>query len=308
MDTNERFQGCLIGLAAGDALGAQVEFRERYEFETPTELTGGGPFNLGPGEWTDDTSMALCLAESLLHCQGFDAVDQMNRYCNWMNYGYLSSNGRCFDIGMTTANALRLYLASGEPLAGSTDPRTAGNGSLMRLAPIAMYWANDRKQAIHYAGQSSRTTHGAIEAIEACQCYTEFLIRALHGQSKSEILAPLEQAPSSPTIAATINGDWQGKTFNEIASSGYVVHSLQAALWCFAQTSNFEEAILTAIRLGDDTDTTAAITGQLAGAYYGVDAIPSRWLNRLVDLDILQTKANALFHASEANTRVSENV
>lgn len=298
MDQQERFEGCLLGLACGDALGAQVEFRERGAFETPTEMLGGGPFDLGPGEWTDDTSMALCLAESLLHCNGFNAVDQMNRYCNWMNYGYLSSNGRCFDIGMTTAVALRQYIATGEALAGSTNPNTAGNGSLMRLAPVAMFWLNDLEQAINQAGLSSKTTHGAAECIEACQLYVEYLIRALSGMPKSGLFAMPKTVPSSPLLKQIVSGEWQHKTAEQIASSGYVVHSIEAALWCVHGTNSFEEAILTAIRLGDDTDTTAAIAGQLAGALYGVSAIPERWLSRLVEREVIASKARALYNVA----------
>lgn len=294
MEQQERFEGCLLGLACGDALGAQVEFRERGAFETPTEMLGGGPFDLGPGEWTDDTSMALCLAESLLHCGGFDAVDQMNRYCNWMNYGYLSSNGLCFDIGMKTAVTLRQYIATGEALAGSPNPNTAGNGSLMRLAPVAMFWPYDLDQAITHAGLSSKTTHGATECIEACQLYVEYLVRALNGMPKSALFSAPKTVPSSPSLQRIANGEWQGKTLEQIASSGYVVHSIEAALWCVHGTNSFEEAILAAIRLGDDTDTTAAITGQLAGALYGISAIPNRWLACLVERDLIASKARAL--------------
>ncbi|NQD35987.1 ADP-ribosylglycohydrolase family protein [Permianibacter sp. IMCC34836] len=300
MEQQERFEGCLLGLACGDALGAQVEFRERGAFETPTEMLGGGPFELGPGEWTDDTSMALCLAESLLHCRGFDAVDQMNRYCNWMNYGYLSSNGSCFDIGVTTSVALRQYIATGEAFAGSTNPNSAGNGSLMRLAPVAMFWLNDLDQAITQAGLSSKTTHGAVECIEACQLYAEYLIRALKGTPKTTLFATPKYVPSSPSLQRIASGEWQHKTVEQIASSGYVVHSIEAALWCVHGTSSFEEAILTAIRLGDDTDTTAAITGQLAGALHGVSAIPERWLSRLVDRELIASKASALYDAANA--------
>ncbi|RME83877.1 MAG: ADP-ribosylglycohydrolase family protein, partial [Caldilineae bacterium] len=136
----ERYLGCLLGLACGDALGTTLEFRPRGTFSPIQDMVGGGPFHLRAGEWTDDTSMALCLAESLLLCDGFDARDQMERYCRWHEEGYLSSNGVCFDIGTTVAAALRRFRERGDPYAGSTDPYTAGNGSIMRLAPIPMFY------------------------------------------------------------------------------------------------------------------------------------------------------------------------
>ena len=162
----ERFRGALLGLACSDAVGTTVEFKSRGSFVPVTGMTGGGPFALQPGEWTDDTSMALCLAASLVHRKGFDATDQMNRYCNWREVGYMSSNGRCFDIGMTVAQALDRYLASGDPFAGDTDPRTAGNGALMRLAPVAMFFHDNVDRVFRYSGESTRTTHATREAID----------------------------------------------------------------------------------------------------------------------------------------------
>ena len=135
-----RFRGCLVGLAVGDAIGTTVEFKERGSFAPVTDLVGGGPFNLKAGQWTDDTSMALCLAKSLLISKGFDANDLMSRFCRWWNEGYLSSTGECFDIGVTVSESLLSYTLSGNPFSGSTDPMSAGNGSIMRLAPIPMFF------------------------------------------------------------------------------------------------------------------------------------------------------------------------
>ena len=165
-DLSDRFRGCLLGLAVGDAVGTTVEFQRRGSFEPLTDMVGGGPFGLEPGQWTDDTSMALCLATSLIECGGFDPIDQMNRYCDWHEHGYLSSNGRCFDIGGTVSAALRAYRRSGDPFSGLTDPRSAGNGCLMRLAPVPMFFHRDVVEALHCCGESSRTTHGAAECIE----------------------------------------------------------------------------------------------------------------------------------------------
>lgn len=141
-----RYRGSLLGLAAGDALGTTAEFKAPGTFSPLKDIVGGGPFNLKPGQWTDDTSMALCLAESLVSRNGFDAQDQMERYSRWRNEGYLSSTGRCFDIGNTVSQALVRFARTGDPFAGFADPRSAGNGSLMRLAPVPLFFAEDRKK------------------------------------------------------------------------------------------------------------------------------------------------------------------
>ncbi len=160
-ETANSFRGCLLGLAVGDAVGTSVEFRARGTFPPVTDMVGGGPFGLAPGQWTDDTSMALCLAASLCERDGFDARDQMDRYLRWMREGYMSSTGACFDIGNTVASALRRYRETGEPFSGSTDPQSAGNGCIMRLAPIPMFYFPDIDAVERYAAESSRTTHGA---------------------------------------------------------------------------------------------------------------------------------------------------
>lgn len=300
ISTVQRYQGCLIGLACGDAVGTRVEFSPRGSFPPVTDMLGGGPFGLVPGEWTDDTSMALCLAASLIHCKGFDAVDQMNRYCNWRSVGYMSSNGRCFDIGMTVTGALDRYLASGDPFAGSPDPRSAGNGALMRLAPVPMYYAGHADAALRYAGDSTRTTHGAPEAVECSRLFAMQLRAALRGEDRSAILAPSCPPLESPEVAALARGDYLEKPSAQIKGSGYCVESLEAALWCFAHTSSFEAAVLAAANLGDDADTTAAICGQLAGAFYGLEGIPQPWRSRLTMYGEIAGMADTLYTLSQA--------
>jgi ADP-ribosyl-[dinitrogen reductase] hydrolase len=138
MDRIQRSRGCLLGLAVGDALGTTLEFKPPGTFTPITDMLGGGPFNLKPGQWTDDTSLALCLAESLIECRGFNPKDQMERYVRWWKEGHLSSTGTCFDIGNTTRAALSAFLKTGNPMSGPTDAYSAGNGSLMRLAPARL--------------------------------------------------------------------------------------------------------------------------------------------------------------------------
>ena len=276
-----RFRGCLLGLAVGDAVGTTVEFQRRGSFPPVTDMVGGGPFRLEPGQWTDDTSMALCLAASLLSRNGFDPIDQMNRYLDWYQNGYLSSTGRCFDIGNTVRLALEEYERTRDPFSGATDPYSAGNGSLMRLAPVPLFYFPDLGNMIHFAGESSRTTHGALECVEACRLFAEMLFRALSGMSKDDVLLSITVKIESPRIAEIARGDYRKKTVDRIKGSGYVVESLEAALWCFYQTETFEAAILQAANLGDDADTTSAICGQIAGAYYGESGILTKWLDSL---------------------------
>ncbi|MEP0928429.1 ADP-ribosylglycohydrolase family protein [Leptolyngbya sp. SLC-A1] len=298
LSSSERFRGCLLGLAIGDAVGTTVEFQRRGSFPPVTDMVGGGPFNLKPGQWTDDTSMALCLATSLVEVGAFDATDQMNRYCDWRDDGYLSSTGDCFDIGNTVNQALSQYKTSGNPFSGSTHARSAGNGCLMRLAPIPMFYFPDRDRAIQFSGESSRTTHGAPECIDASRLFGNVLFRALSGANKTEILLDNLETIPSPAIQSIADGTYQNKRIDEIRGTGYVVNSLEAALWCFWTTENYEQAILAAINLGDDADTTAAICGQVAGAYYGESGIPTSWLKQLAMGDQIAKLADQLHTAT----------
>jgi ADP-ribosyl-[dinitrogen reductase] hydrolase len=298
MDERDRFRGCLLGLACGDAVGTAVEFSARGSFVPVSDMVGGGVFGLKPGEWTDDTSMALCLASSLIEPGGFDPADQMKRYWQWVDEGYLSSNGRCFDVGNTVYNSLERFRQTGEPFSGSTDPRSAGNGCLMRLAPVPMFFYSDRERAIEMSGQSARTTHGAAECVEACRLFGGILVRALNGASKPEALFEHGVTDlSCEKVRAIARGDYRTKAEGAIAGSGYVVSSLEAALWCFWQTNDFRDAILRAANLGDDADTTAAVCGQIAGAHYAESGIPRAWLNCLVMSEQIRLIADRLWQS-----------
>ncbi|MEN9253200.1 MAG: ADP-ribosylglycohydrolase family protein [Thermostichales cyanobacterium BF4_bins_65] len=283
--TLDRYRGCLLGLAVGDALG--------------TTLESGGSLDLPLQPWTDDTSMALCLGTSLLAVPGFDALDQMRRYLAWYERGYLSSRGVCFGIGHTTRQALERFRLTGDPWCGSADPRRAGNGSLMRLAPVPMFYGRDRQQGIHWAGESSRTTHGAEECVDACRLLAAMLVAALQGEEKAAILAQPADFLTSPSIQALAQGQYRRKSRDDIHNSGYVVHSLEAALWCFWQSHSFGEAVQLAVSLGGDADTIAAICGQLAGAFYGASGIPGAWLAGLARQELISELAVALFQASQ---------
>lgn len=298
----DRFRGCLVGLAVGDAVGTTAEFCPPGSFEPVVDMVGGGRFNLLPGQWTDDTSMALCLAESLVECQGFDPVDQMQRYVSWRSQGHLSSNGRFFDIGRTVSQALDLFERTGEPFSGTTDPYSAGNGSLMRLAPVPMFYARQPLQAIQKSAESSRTTHGSPAAVDACRYMGALICGALAGASKDALLSSRytsvpdywKQFPLVGEIDEIACGSFKSRQPPEIKGTAYVVKSLEAALWAFFRSDSFRAGCLLAVNLGDDADTTAAIYGQLAGAFYGLEGIPVSWSEKIALYQQILTFADQL--------------
>lgn len=304
----DRYRGCLLGLAVGDAVGTTLEFKPPGSFTPIDDMVGGGPFRLKPGQWTDDTSMALCLAASLAEKQGFDPHDQMERYVRWWQQGYMSSTGRCFDIGVTVSEALRRFMTTGDPLAGSTDPNKAGNGSIMRLAPIPLFYLNQPEIALEQSGQSSRTTHGAQTAVDACRYLAGLLVGAINGVSKEELLSPYyspapdywKTHPLHPEIAAIAAGSYKTKNPPLIKGTGYVVASLEAALWAFYHADTFRAGCLKAVNLGDDADTTGAVYGQLAGAFYGAEGIPAEWLERLAHREMIEQLIEQLYHLTPA--------
>lgn len=256
-------------------MGAPVEFEVKGNFEAVTCYRSGGPFNLPAGYWTDDTSMAICLAESLLACNGtLDLHDQMNRYANWYVYGHNSSTGLCFDIGGGTRLAIEHSLNKSKPL-GLYPERSEGNGSLMRLAPVSIvYHGSHDEIAFEACRISSSPTHNQF-ASKLCGELGSFLHRYMNGASRK------------PEISS-----------EHIENSGHAPKSLEAALYHFASTNSFEEAILQAVNYGDDADTIGAITGQLAGAYYGLSAIPGEWVSGLHDHERLLEIAEKLYNLS----------
>ena len=290
----DRAIGAMLGLAVGDALGTTLEFSRRDSKPPLTDIIGGGPFGLKPGEGTDDTSMALALMASLAENALLDEGDLMTRFVAWADTGEYSVNGRCFDIGHTTTAALSRWKVTGDPVAGSTAPKTAGNGSLMRMTPVAIRHWRDRETLRDVAARQSRTTHAAPEAVDGCVAFAEVLADAIEGLPFSEVLRVRDEAYAG-AIGPIMAGSWRMKTREAIQSSGYVAHSLEAALWCVARTTCFEEAVLLAANLGEDADTTAAITGQLAGAIYGASGIPPRWLEKLAWRERITNESASLF-------------
>ncbi len=282
MNNNIDFaKGTLLGLAVGDALGTTVEFRRRDSFPLHTEMTGDGAFRVKPGEWTDDTSMALCLAESLLVCEGFDSKDQLHRYVKWMDAGYMSCQENCIDIGNTTRDALVRFCHTRVSYAGTDNPFASGNGGIMRLAP-AVIAASNIQTAVEYAINSSRTTHASADCLDSAELLGAVLWELRQGADLKALLEDLPDTEERGMAVGRIkNGFFRDFTREKISSSGYVIDTLEAALWCCYHADCFEDALITAVNLGDDADTVGAVTGQIAGAAWGVEAIPARWLEPL---------------------------
>jgi len=286
----DKVRGAFLGLAIGDALGTTLEFKTPGTFEPILDMIGGGPFELKAGEWTDDTTMALCMAESLLDCGGIQLEDHLKRYIDWWNNGHNSVTGHCFDIGNTVRTALGNYGCSGNIYSGSDSLMSAGNGSIMRLAPIPIYFRKwHLEEALNQCEESSRTTHQADECLIACRLFGFLIIRALNNEISKENLLKVSEKDGeqidpeniAPKVKSIAFGSYITTPLPYIRGTGYVVDSLEAALWAFYYSESFEEGALKAVNLGDDADTTGAVFGQIAGAFYGYESIPARWRAKL---------------------------
>jgi ADP-ribosylglycohydrolase len=296
----DRRRGALFGLAIGDALGAAVEFQTPGSFKPVAGYRAGGPHGLDAGQWTDDTSMALALADSIAQA-GWDLNDQAGRYVAWWRGGDYSVNGRCFDIGVTTRSALSRFERTGDArTSGDSAPSASGNGSIMRLAPVPIRFANLFPRQIEELGrlaaESSLPTHASLHCLSACRYLALLLAGLMHGIDRDTVLSPhweplnqLRKAePLHPEVDAVAGGSFRDLQPPDIVGSGYVVKSLEAALWAFHNARDFKEAALRAVNLGDDTDTTGAVCGQLAGAYWGESGIPGDLHGGLARRDMLE--------------------
>lgn len=301
MKGQDRAAGAFLGLAVGDALGTTLEFEQRGTFALIRDIVGGGPFDLPAGYWTDDTSMALCLADSLLENGGYDSYDVMDRYRAWRDHGYRSSTGVCFDIGGQTSRSIDDFL-TGDGTVPADTPRStsAGNGAIMRLAPavIAAFGSRSPVEIIRLASVSARETHYSYEAEAGTEVFAAMLVRALRGDTKDDITDverwstgehydAVVAALELPLLPAMDAGD--------LDSSGYIIASLCAAVWAFLTTNTFEDGALAVVNLGGDADTNGAIYGQLAGAHYGLDGIPRSWREKTLLHDEIIGLAEKLF-------------
>ncbi|PGH03601.1 hypothetical protein AJ79_07330 [Helicocarpus griseus UAMH5409] len=317
---SSRIRGSIFGVAVADALGGPVEFRSRGTFPTVTGFLHNQTYNVPPGTWTDDTSMTLCLAQSLIDSNGtFVPQAALRNYINWYQNGYLSATGECFDIGGTTTTALLIWgeyferltcLDKDDPnghVAGQPDidkalkfERFCGNGSLMRVAPIGLAYSDNIDLALTNATLSSNVTHPYPICAECCVIYTKLIVQSLNGVGKDG----LAEAIANTTFVNekikqrlsryTSLQDWETRDVSDIKSSGYVISTLEAALWAFFRTSTFRDGALEAVNLGYDADTVGAVYGGLAGAYYGVEDIPTEWVEGLQKRELVDQIACGL--------------
>lgn len=274
----ERFRGALLGLATGDAVGAATQYRRPGRFTPVGDLLGGGPFDLPRGAWSDDTAMALCLAESLLEQQGFDARDQVMRYRRWQQEGHLSATGSCLGISAGTARALARSQWRRQSFSGSHDPQALDPEPLSRVAPVVLFYFADPERAVAQAAQAARTTCQAAAVLEACRVLARALLASLRGASRREILAAAGRGTGGGAAAA----------------EGSAAAALESALRVFADTDSFRDAVLAAANLGGPADVVTAITGALAGAHYRAASIPATWRNSLMRRELLEDFADRL--------------
>jgi ADP-ribosylglycohydrolase len=298
----ERFQGALIGLAVGDALAANTQFRKPGSFAAVGDLLGGGPFDVPRGAWTDDTAMALLLAESLLERNGFDAQDQVDRYVRWQREGYGSATGQCVGISAGVARALATAQYRRQPFAGSHDPEQLDKEPLSRVAPVALFYFSDAAAAVSRAAEAARITAQAPMVLDCVRLLAAMLRQALTGRDKSAVLHPPREAWASastrPEVLAVYEGSYQRRMPPQITGGGHVLQALEAAMWAFYRGENFREGALLAANLGRDSDVVCATYGQIAGAYHGVSAIPGIWRNSLMKQEaIIDTADRLLTHA-----------
>ncbi|KAL4751213.1 hypothetical protein BDW72DRAFT_98715 [Aspergillus terricola var. indicus] len=324
-----RIKGSIYGVAVVDALGGPVEFQPRGSFEPVTDYQHNSNFDVPPGTWTDDTSMTLCLAKSLIDSSGvFDSQAAIRNYINWHDHGYLSATDECFDIGTATSKALEIWrryfnqfptikmddLAGREGGQPEIDKalkhkKYCGNGSLMRVSPIGLVYFNNMTEALYQAAASSNVTHPYPTCAECCTIYTKLIVCAINGASKKDLAAELAATRFKDRKLEQRLGryasleDWQAKAERDIDSSGYVISTFEAALWSFFSTSTLESGALRAVDLGWDADTVGAVYGGLAGAFYGLEAIPSRWIEGLQKREVIEEIADRLAKLGETTRR-----
>jgi ADP-ribosylglycohydrolase len=318
-DFESRLKGGIIGSCVGDALGVPVEFKSRhYLTQHPVnDMIGYGTYNQPPGTWSDDSSMIFCTIESL--CNGYHLADIAKNFIKWRYESFWTPYGIVFDIGIGTTKAIIKLTTSKKPQkAGNSDEFSNGNGSLMRILPFAFYFhAHQTENKYEIISDVSSLTHAHIRSILSCYIYIEFAINLLNGLNKCDAyiqaVANLNLLFQKMQISQTellhfdriLNGKITLLDENQVSSSGYVIDSLESAFWAFLNSSGYSEAVLKSVNLGGDTDTTASITGGLAGIYYGIDEIPHNWVKKLARIKDINNLVNK-FYCSLINKGLSE--
>lgn len=308
VDYTLKIKSVLFGVAVGDALGVPVEFKSRQtiSYNPVTDMIGYGTYNLPAGTWSDDSSLTFCLAEALT--TGFDLNTIGQNFVKWYHNNYWTPRGNVFDIGNATSQAIDRLATGVQPdLAGGFDASSNGNGSLMRISPLLFYlWDKPVNERFEITKQVSSITHAHIRSVISCFYYLEFALQLLNGKDKFEVYKSLQTEITNHLTSLSIN-QTEIALFDRllkqnihelpeenINSSGYVLHTLEASIWCLLTTENYKDAVLKAVNLGEDTDTTAAVTGGLAGLLYGLENIPTNWLKQIARYDDIENLAERL--------------
>jgi ADP-ribosyl-[dinitrogen reductase] hydrolase len=295
-EARDRAVGCLLGLAVGDAIGSAVDGLPRDSFPAVEGPTGGGPLGLAPGQCTSMTAMALCLADTLIACRTVDIEDLAIRLNEMLTDGEWALGGTAAGIDAPTRAAIERRAAEQDAAAPDVDDTMPGHGSLVRLAPLAIFGARDPDTAEALAVRQSRVTHAKVESLDCCRLFAAQLTDALNGAFKESAMRPRVMA-LCPAVLFVSAGEWRDKPREAVGSAGHVVRTLEAALWSVWRTDNFRDAVLTAANLGGAAGGIAAVCGQLAGALYGASSIPEEWLEKLAWREKLEVAAGDLFDA-----------
>lgn len=280
---HDRIAGALVGLAIGDALGAPVEFSPRGTFEPVTGYREGGRFKLPAGAWTDDTAMALCMAQVLISNNGLEPEKLLESFCDWAEHGSNTSTGVAVGIGQNTLRVLGDYRRNGYLEALPFGSKNDGNGSLMRLAPVACYAHSDPAQAIQLASQQSRATHASRSADQSCQLVADLLCGLINGCNFEDLWQVASKRNWNRAVGSLFDYNYTELDADNVNAGGYVIDTLHASLWSLFNTNSFEAAAIKAVNLGDDADTVGAVVGQIAGAMYGYASVPAHFKNTLID-------------------------
>jgi ADP-ribosyl-[dinitrogen reductase] hydrolase len=303
MELKNRFYGSILGGIVGDAYGSSMEFKERDTYQVYRLMQYNTNFNLPAGSYTDDTSMMLCLMNSLHEKGEFDHNDQMEKYIKWRTEGYMSSNGVCFDIGRTCQMAIGEYLFAQrrsvedeqsfdkEAYYGLTRKMSSGNGGIMRLAPIPIFYFKSEELTRKYSRLSSRVTHANQECMDSCELMGRIMHQIFNGVEKKDLFLPKE-CFKSEKVQALSEAKFISKKRHEIKTTGYVIDTLEAALWAFTSTDNYLDGLYLLAAMGDDVDTVCCVYGQIAGAYYGYNGNTKEVVDKGVSRDLISQLQN----------------
>lgn len=297
----DRFKGSMLGLAVGDALGAPWEFQPipKKGIADMVENDISRLRNIKKGQWTDDTALALCIADALIKNKKIEYRAIMDNFVKWLFQGFMTPQGCSTGMGTTTMEAILDYNMTGNYFSGKEEAEKAGNGSIMRIAPLALFYTN-KYDTSFICAQSSLLTHATPECVEGCALLGKIISRCFYYKSKEDILfdGHWKYDFKEDHINSLIDGKWIKLNKEELRGSAYVIDTLQIAFWCFYHTSSFEDAVKTAVEIYGDTDTQGAVVGQIAGAYYGIESIPEKWLSQLAWRKIITKLAEQLYKIS----------